>query len=95
VRKLEGAGRELEERTALKSALFIQWTKKAAPPPITITHLGCSGPRLTKGLGVLTAIPTHPFQVSVSSSEMPRPQLLTYTSNMRCHNCWVVAINNT
>lgn len=39
VGKLEGAGRDLEEGTAGKSALFIQWTNKAAPPSITITHL--------------------------------------------------------
>lgn len=75
--KLEGAGRDLEEGTAGKSALFSQWTNKAAPPSITITHLGRSGPRLTKGLGVVTATPAPPFQMPGSSSEMPKPQLLT------------------
>lgn len=93
VGKLEGVGRDLEERTPGKSALFIQWTNKAAPPSITVAHLGHSSPTLTKGLGVVTATPTPPFQVPGSSSEMPRHQLLTHTSNMRCHNCWVIAIN--
>lgn len=87
VGKLEGAGRDLEEGTAGKSALLIQWTNKAARSSITITHLGLSGPRLTKGLGVVTTTLTPPFQVPGSSNEMPTPQLLTYTSNMRRHNC--------
>lgn len=63
VGKLEGAGRDSAEGTAGKSALFIQWTNKTAPPSITITHLGRSGHRLTKGLGVVTAAPTPPFQL--------------------------------
>lgn len=94
VGKLKGAGRDLEEETAGKSALFIQWTKKAALPSITITHLGHSGPRLTKGLGVVTATPTPPSLMPGSSGEIPKPQLLTYTSNMSGHNCWVI-VNNT
>lgn len=37
--KLEGSGGDLEEGKAGKSALFSQWTNKAVPPSITITHL--------------------------------------------------------
>lgn len=77
VGKLEGAGRDLEEGTAGKTVLFIQWTNKAAPPLITIIQLGRPGPRLTKDLGLVTATPTPPFQVLSSSSEMPKPWLLT------------------
>lgn len=93
VEKLEGAGRELEEETDAKYALFIQWTNNAAPPSLTINHPGRSGLRLTKGLGVVTETPTPPFRVPGSSREIPKPRLLTYTSNMRYHNCSVSAIN--
>lgn len=91
VGKLEGAGRDLEQETAGKYPLFIQWTNNAAPPSLTINHPGRSGPRLTKGLGVVTETPTPPFCVLGYSREIPKPQLLT--SSMRCHNWWVLVIN--
>lgn len=65
----EGAERGLEEGTVGKPSFFIQWTKQAIPPSMAMTYLGLSGPRLTKGLGVVPAAPTPLFQVP----EHPNP----------------------
>lgn len=80
--KLEGSGGDLEEGKAGKSALFSQWTNKAVPPSITITHLWHPDPTLAKGLGVVTAAPTPPFKVPGSRSGIPNLHLHIYTPNM-------------